>query len=290
MRDGRRAESYVVGVVGAGVMGRGVAHAVAAHGHKAVLVDVSASQLQQALEQISATLKAEAFLRGASATPPGVTLARISAGTEIDVLHDCDVVIENVVEKAEVKRAVYAALGSIVRSDAILAANTSTIPILEIASYVSHPERVIGMHFMNPAHSKPAVELIPGAGTSAATVTSAQAFLSAIGKHGIIVKDGPGFVSNRVLMMTINEAIRSVEEEVASAEDVDRIFVECFGHPMGPLATGDLIGLDTIIQSLESLRERFGDAKYEPTALLRQMVSEGRLGRKTSRGFFRYGP
>ncbi len=280
--------SYNVGVIGAGVMGRGIAHAVATHGHDVVLVDVSDAILQRAVGEISRAVKAQALMKPGKGASPTEILSRIHHATDLSALQACNVVVENAVEVTETKRRIYDELGRTVRPDTLLAANTSTIPTSEIAGFTSHPERVIGMHFMNPAHTKRVVEVIPGAKTSAEFLASGLAFLEAIGKTGIVVRDAPGFVSNRILMMTINEAIRTVEANIASAEDVDRIFVGCFGHAMGPLQTADLIGLDTILLSLESLLARLHDPKYEPVPLLRQMVAANRLGRKSGAGFFTY--
>lgn len=282
------AQNLCVGVVGAGVMGRGVAQTVATGGFNVVLVDVSDSILREALNNISMNVKAKKLMSSNRGSGQAQMLSKITLSCDLGALAICDVVIENVVEDTGMKRSVWRTLGQTTRSDTILAANTSTFPISEIAGFTAHADRVIGLHFMNPAHVKQFVEVIPGALTSQHTISAALRFLTAIGKHGIVVKDAPGFVTNRILMLTINEAIRTVEEGTAEAADVDRIFVGCFGHPMGPLATADLIGLDTILLSLESLASRLHDGKYEPVTLLRRLVSNGQLGRKTGRGFFEY--
>jgi len=278
-----------VGIVGAGVMGRGLAQAVATHGQNVILVDLNETILRQAIEQIARTVRAQTLMGAATGASAAGVVARISLSTELGALAPCDFVIENVVEKTDAKESVYNLLGRTVAPDTILAANTSTFPVAEIASFTSHPERVIGLHFMNPAQTKPFVEVIPGAATAARTLQRALEFLGSIDKTGIVVADAPGFVSNRVLMLTINEAIRTVEERTAGATDVDRIFVSCFGHAMGPLATADLIGLDTILMSLESLRTRLHDPKYQPADLLCRLVAANKLGRKTGQGFFSYG-
>jgi 3-hydroxybutyryl-CoA dehydrogenase len=278
-----------IGIVGAGVMGRGLAQAIAARRYQTTLVDVSEEILRHAVTEISTNLKSQALIRGDLAERPTEILSRISISTDMQAVADSYLVIENVSELTAVKREVYALLGRTVKPDTILAANTSTFPISEIAGFTTHPERVIGLHFMNPAQVKQVVEVIPGIRTSSQTLATALGFLDTIGKSGMVVADAPGFVSNRILMLTINEAIRTVEAQTASAADVDRIFVGCFGHTMGPLATADLIGLDTILLSLESLEARLGDKKYAPVALLKTMVGEKRLGRKTNRGFFIYG-
>jgi 3-hydroxybutyryl-CoA dehydrogenase len=277
-----------VGIVGAGVMGRDIAEALAEHGHAVVLVDVSVEILDAAAASIRASLRARALTgRGR----PGLiapTLERIAFTTNYDALGDVGFIIENVSENIEAKRAAYAGLDRACGVDTVVAANTSTHPIGELARLIHHPERVVGIHFMNPATTKPLVEVIAGERTSPAAMRQAMDLLAGIGKAGVLVGDAPGFVSNRILMLTINEAIRVVEAGTAAAGDVDRIFVGCFGHAMGPLATADLIGLDTIQLSLESLRDRLGDAKFEPAALLTDMTRSGRLGRKTGQGFFSY--
>jgi 3-hydroxybutyryl-CoA dehydrogenase len=278
-----------VGVVGAGVIGRGVTQAIAAGGFDVVLVDVSDTILSEALNEISIDLKARALMNNARGRSRAQILSRISLSSDLTILAARDVVIENVIEDIDTKRNVYRMLGQTTRSDAILAANTSTFPIGEIAGFTAHPERVIGLHFMNPAQTKEFVEVIPGTLTSQHTISTSLRFLAAIGRTGILVKDAPGFVTNRILMLTINEAIRTVEAGTASAADVDRIFVNCLGHPLGPIATADLIGLDTILLSLESLLARLHDARYAPAPLLRRLVADKRFGRKTGKGFFEYG-
>jgi 3-hydroxybutyryl-CoA dehydrogenase len=277
-----------VGIVGAGVMGRDIAEALATHGHTVVLVDLAQDILDAAAASVRASLRASALTGRGRPGSIAETLQRIAFTTDYDALRDVGFVIENVSENIDAKRAAYAALDGACAAETVVAANTSTHPIGELARLIRHPERVVGIHFMNPATTKPLVEVIAGERTSAAAMRQALDLLAGIGKAGVLVKDAPGFVSNRVLMLTINEAIHVVEAGTAAADDVDRIFVGCFGHAMGPLATADLIGLDTIQLSLESLRDRLGDAKFEPTALLREMIRSGRLGRKTGQGFFTY--
>ncbi len=196
--------------------------------------------------------------------------------------------IENGTESWNVKQAIYARLELVCREDCIIAANTSAISISRLASTTRRPDRVIGMHFMNPVAQKPVVEVITGSNTSEVTVQAAKDFLQQMNKQAIFVKDMPGFVSNRVLMLAINEAILIVQDDVASPADVDEIFVKCVAHKMGPLATADLIGLDTVLLSLEVLQESYNDNKYRPCRLLRQMVDAGLHGRKSGRGFFDY--
>jgi 3-hydroxybutyryl-CoA dehydrogenase len=278
-----------VGVVGAGVMGIGVAQNLAETGHKVILVDIHEEQLTKAREAVRSNIRMNAFFRkDAVPQKPDVVMCRIAFTTDYERLRESDFVIENVVEKPVVKEQVYARLNDVCREDCIFAANTSAISITRIASWTRRPDRVLGMHFMNPVPLKSMVEVIRGFHTSETTLSRARQLLTEMGKEGIIVNDMPGFVSNRVLMLTINEAIYLVQDQVASAEDVDRLFKTCFGHKMGPLETGDLIGLDTILYSLEVLYESYNDDKFRACPLLKKMVYAGLHGRKSGRGFYNY--
>lgn len=277
-----------VGVVGAGLMGRGVAQALAQHGLDVVLVDIATEILDEARRTIGYALKSAALFDPQLRAGHGAVLARIETTTDYDALGEVDFVIENTTEEWPVKEEVYRRLARSCPAGCILAANTSAISIARIAAVTPDPSLVIGMHFMNPVPQKPVVEVIRSPATSDATADVARALVERLGKRAIVVGDSPGFVTNRVLMLTINEAIAVVEEGVASARDVDDIFVGCFSHAMGPLATADLIGLDTILRSLNVLRESFDDPKFDARPLLRQMVESGRLGRKSGHGFFDY--
>lgn len=278
----------VVAVIGAGVMGRGVAQVLAQHDFNVVLMDLTPQLLDEARRSIAHALKSAALFDPELRGRHEAVLARIETTTDYEALAEADFVIENVTEDWSAKETVYRALGSRCRPDCTLAANTSAISIARIASLVPKPSRVIGMHFMNPVPQKPLIEVIRSPATSEATIAAAIALLERIGKKAIVVGDSPGFVTNRVLMLMINEAIAVVEEGISNARDVDAIFMGCFSHAMGPLATADLIGLDTILRSLEVLEESFGDPKYAARPLLREMVASGRLGRKTGAGFFVY--
>ncbi|HEX2253048.1 MAG TPA: 3-hydroxyacyl-CoA dehydrogenase NAD-binding domain-containing protein [Thermoanaerobaculia bacterium] len=277
-----------VGVVGAGVMGVGVAQNLAQTGHDVVLADVGEEQLERARSEIRSAVRMQGLFakKGASADE---VLGRIETTTDLGRLADADFVIENVVEKWPVKEPVYRRLDAVCRPEVVFAANTSAISITRIGGATGRPDRVVGMHFMNPVPLKPVVEVIRGHHTSEETLAAARDLLADMGKEGIVVNDMPGFVSNRVLMLTINEAIFLVQDQVAEAADVDRIFKTCFGHKMGPLETGDLIGLDTILFSLEVLYESYNDDKYRPSPLLKKMVHAGLHGRKSGRGFYDYG-
>ncbi len=278
-----------VGVIGAGVMGIGVAQNLAETGHRVVLVDIDEKQLSKAGESIRSNVRMQAFFHKKAATPkPDAVLEKILFTTDYDQLKGVDFLVENVVEKWNVKQEVYRRIDAICSPDCIFAANTSAISITRIGSTTTRPDRVLGMHFMNPVPLKPMVEVIRGFHTSPATLETAKRFLAEMGKECIIVNDMPGFVSNRVLMLTVNEAIYLVQDQVASAEDVDRLFKSCFGHKMGPLETGDLIGLDTILYSLEVLYESYNDDKFRPCPLLKKMVYAGLHGRKSGRGFYNY--
>jgi 3-hydroxybutyryl-CoA dehydrogenase len=274
-----------VGVIGAGTMGIGVSHAFAAGGCEVTLVDVTDEALARAERAIAADVRMAAmFGSGGKAD----VLDRITFTTKQESLADAGFVVENVTENPEVKQRVYAEIDEICPPECVFGVNTSAIPITRIAGHTRRPDRVIGTHFMNPAQLKPLVEVIRGFHTSAATIETTQNLLSAIGKESIVVADSPGFVTNRVAMLTVNEAVCLLEEGVASAAEIDRLFVRCFGHRMGPLATADLIGLDTILYSLEVLLDNFNDPKFRPSILLKQYVDAGLLGRKSGRGFFTY--
>jgi 3-hydroxybutyryl-CoA dehydrogenase len=291
-----------IGVIGAGVMGVGVAQDIAQHGRQVILVDVDDATLARARQAIRANLRMQGLFRKAPAVPPPTSLpaaaaggessaqvlARITFTTDYGQLAAVDFVVENVIEKWPVKEQVYKLLDAQCPPACVFAANTSAISITRLGAASGRPDRVVGMHFMNPVPQKAMVEVIRGYHTSEASLARAQELLALLGKEGIVVEDMPGFVTNRVLMLTINEAIFVVQDRVAPHEDVDRIFKTCFGHKMGPLETGDLIGLDTILYSLEVLYESYNDDKYRPCPLLRKMVDAGLHGRKSGRGFYTY--
>ncbi|MBV9772449.1 MAG: 3-hydroxyacyl-CoA dehydrogenase family protein [Gemmatimonadetes bacterium] len=278
-----------VGVVGAGVMGIGVAQNLAQTGHRTVLLDLDEGILDRARREIERNVRFHGMMtrsKGGPALPE--VMERITFTTDYAPFAECDFVVENATEKEAIKRGIYPVLDETCPPHAVFAANTSCISITRIGGWTGRPDRVLGMHFMNPVPLKPVVETIRGHFTSPQTIDIALGFLKQMGKEGIVVNDLPGFVSNRVLMLTINEAAWEVMDGVAPAEDIDRIFVTCFGHKMGPLATGDLIGLDTILYSLEVLYESYADPKFRPCPLLRKMVDAGLHGRKSGKGFFDY--
>jgi 3-hydroxybutyryl-CoA dehydrogenase len=278
----------VIGVVGAGVMGVGVAQHLAQTGHQVVLVDKDRPVLDTALQKIETQARMSRLL-GGPAVDAGAVLASITTAVNPEDLAEVDFVIENITENWDLKRALYLELDRICKPETVFVVNTSALPITKVASVTGRPDRVVGVHFMNPVPMKPAAELIPGHHTSAETVRRTRDLLGAMGKKAVDVKDACGFISNRVLMLTVNEAAFLVYEGIATAEAVDEVFRSCFGHPMGPLETADLIGVDTILYSVEVLYEHYNDSKYRPCPLLRSMTDAGLHGRKSGRGFYDYG-
>lgn len=279
----------VVGVIGAGVIGMGVAQSLAQAGHEVVLLDLSEPVLENARRAIARDLRFQHMLMpGTARVDAPAVLERIHCTTGYEALREARFVVENVVESWPVKADVHRCLDASCPPECVFAANTSAISITRLASVTSRPSQVLGMHFMNPVPLKPLVEMVRGYHTSDATIEAGRQLLASMGKEGVVVADMPGFVSNRVLMLTINEAIYLLQEQVATAQDVDRIFKVCFGHKMGPLETADLIGLDTVLLSIEVLQESFEDSKYRPCPLLRKMVAAGLRGRKSGQGFYTY--
>jgi 3-hydroxybutyryl-CoA dehydrogenase len=279
----------LVGVVGAGVMGVGVAQNLAQSGYRVLLLDISDDILKRARAEISKNLRFQRMFSKANGQESIDTIIeRITFTTDYAPFADADFVIENATENWEIKKKIHAQLDAVCPDHCVFAANTSAISITRIASATKRPDRVLGIHFMNPVPMKPTVEVIRGYHTSEETIATARSLLAGMGKEGVIVNDMPGFVSNRVLMLTVNEAVFLVQDQVASAEDVDKIFRSCFGHKMGPLETADLIGLDTILYSIEVLYESYNDSKYRPCPLLKKMVDAGLYGRKSGQGFYCY--
>jgi 3-hydroxybutyryl-CoA dehydrogenase len=277
-----------IGVVGAGTIGRGVAQSLAQSGFEVRLVDNRQSQLDGAMAEIAENLRLQRLFTGRDAGPVGEVLGRIEVGLDPGKLADAEFVVENVSENWDVKREVYLELDRVCHPDAPFGVNTSAVPITRLAALTERPDRVIGLHFMNPVPLMDMVEVIRGHFTSDRTVEAAMGLLAATGKTGVTVGDYAGFVSNRVLMLTINESIFCIQDQVSTAVDVDRLFKGCFGHKMGPLETADLIGLDTILNSLNVMYDSYRDCKFRPAPLLRKLVDAGLLGRKTGAGFYTY--
>ncbi len=278
-----------IGVIGAGIMGSGVAQVLAQTGHHVLLLDSS----EMALQDVQGRLRNE-FRRQMMFDPelrrqdPDALLKRITFTTDYQTLEAADFVVENVTERWAIKEDVFQKLDAIAPQTCVFASNTSAIPITRLASATNRPDRVVGIHFMNPVPRKSTAEMIRGFHTSDETIDITGQLLRQMKMEWVLVNDSPGFVSNRVLMLTINEAIFLLHEGVSSAADIDAVFKSCFGHPMGPLETADLIGLDTILQSIEVLQESFNDSKYRPCPLLKKMVDAGYHGRKNGKGFYEY--
>ncbi len=277
-----------LGVVGAGTMGHGIAQVAVQSGFDTRLVDVDAGALERGVAGVEKGLGKLAAKGKISAEEQAAARARLTTGTDLAALEDCHLVVEAVVEKLEIKTAVLAQLDQVCPEGTILATNTSSISITKLAAATSRPEKVIGMHFMNPVPLMKLVEVIRGLATDQATYDAVEAASKRMGKTPVEVHDAPGFVSNRVLMPMINEAIFCLYEGVGSAEAVDEVMKLGMNHPMGPLALADLIGLDVCLDILRVLLDGFGDPKYRPCPLLVKMVDAGYLGRKSGRGFYDY--
>ncbi len=279
-----------IGVVGSGQMGRGIAQVAAQSGFDVLLHDQDATALDAARTFIDSSLKR---LVEKGRLPEGAraeTLGRIRAVADPGAFAAADFVIEAVSERLEVKTRVFTALDEACRTGVILASNTSSLSITKIASATRRPERVIGMHFMNPVPVMELVEIVAGQATSEGTLETTRDLAKALGRTPVTAQDYPGFISNRVLMPMINEAICALYEGVGGRDDIDAVLRLGMRHPMGPLALADFIGLDTCLAILEILQQGFGDPKYRPCPLLRRMVDAGHLGRKSGRGFYEYGP
>ncbi|WP_273831782.1 3-hydroxybutyryl-CoA dehydrogenase [Guptibacillus sedimenti] len=281
-------EIKTIMVIGAGQMGSGIAQVCAASGYTVYLNDLKQEFIDKGLAGIEKNLSKQVSKERITQDDLNGTMERLKPTTDLQDAKHVDIVIEAAVENMEVKGNLFARLDEIAEKHTILATNTSSLPITEIAAATKRPEKVIGMHFMNPVPVMKLVEIIRGLATTDESYQAVEKLAVDLGKTAVEVNDFPGFVSNRILMPMINEAIYTVYEGVASPEDIDSVMKLGMNHPMGPLTLADFIGLDTCLYIMETLQEGFGDDKYRPCPLLRKYVKAGWLGRKTGRGFYQY--
>ena len=277
-----------VGIIGAGVMGSGIAQACAAAGLDVILTDLDDATVEKGVLTIRRNLDRLVAKSKLSAADKEAALARIKRATSYDALAPADIVIEAATENLELKRTILKRIDPIVRPDAIVASNTSSVSITKLAATISHSERFIGMHFFNPVPVMGLVEIVRGMQTSEATHDAVEALATKLGKTPITVKSSPGFVVNRILLPMLNEAFFTLAEGDACATDIDQGMKLGCNHPIGPLALSDLIGLDVVLSVMQTMHEEFGDQKYRPAPLLKELVAAGYLGRKTGRGVYRY--
>lgn len=277
-----------IGVVGAGQMGTGIAHVVALAGYDVTLYDVSPERAMKGLERVGRTLDRQLASAKITAEDKAAALSRLSAAGSVADLADMDLVIEAATEDETVKRKIYATVCPVLKAEAILATNTSSISITRLASATDRPERFIGIHFMNPVPVMKLVELVRGIATGDATFSASKQFVATLDKTTTVSEDFPAFIVNRILLPMINEAIYTLYEGVGSVESIDTAMRLGANHPMGPLQLADFIGLDTCLSIMQVLHDGLADSKYRPCPLLVKYVEAGWLGRKTNRGFYDY--
>ena len=277
-----------VGVIGAGQMGNGIAHVAALAGFEVMLNDISADRLKSGMATINGNLARQVSKKAVSEDDKSKAMARIKLGEKLDDLADCDLVIETAVEKEEVKRKIFHELCAVLKPEAIVASDTSSISITRLAAATDRPERFIGIHFMNPVPLMELVELIRGIATDDSTFEASKEFVAKLGKQVAVSEDFPAFIVNRILLPMINEAIYTLYEGVGNVEAIDAAMKLGAHHPMGPLELADFIGLDTCLSIMQVLHEGLADSKYRPCPLLVKYVEAGWLGRKTQRGFYDY--
>jgi len=277
-----------IGILGAGTMGAGIAQTFAQSGYEVVIRDLEQSYLEKGLNTIDKSLSRLVKKERMTEDEKNTVLSRITISTDIESLKDVDLVVEAAVENMAIKKKIFAELDEVVKKEAILATNTSSLSITEIASSTKRPDQVIGMHFFNPVPMMKLVEVINGIATSDETKKTILELTEKVGKTAVVVEEAPGFVVNRILIPMINEAVGILAEGVASAEDIDNAMKLGANHPIGPLALADLIGNDVNLAIMETLYSETGDSKYRPHPLLKKMVRGNLLGRKTKQGFFAY--